>query len=321
MRAGMFRERSVEPISGGRMKRKTIYAVLFAITVGFYFSPAPAQDLGPHFKKIKDGIFVYAAKLNDPNCTIIQTQDGVVLIDSGNNPTDSLAVMKAIKQVTPQPVRYLINTEPHSDHTTGHFVFSPPALIVAHAGATDSMKKAFNPKRNEKVMAESAEMREAFKGFRLVTPHIEYRDKLVLNVGDRTFELYYLKNVHSEADSAIWLPKERVLFTAASVSVKRFNNLREFVSIPDTLNAIAMMKALQPEVVIPGHGPPGTVSILNNMETYYKTLLDRVGQMVKQGKSLDEIKKELKIPGTEDWEGKDRYPSNIEAAYRAVTGK
>ena len=303
------------------MKTKLALGNLVVAFCLFLATQLTAQELGPHFKKIKDGIFTYAEKVNDPNCTIILTQDGVVLIDSGNNPPDSLAVMKAIKQLTPQPVRYLINTEPHSDHTTGHFVFSPPALIVAHEGATDSMKKAFNPKRNEKLMAESPEMRETFKGFRLITPHIEYRDKMILNVGDRTFELYYLKNVHSESDSAIWLPKERVLFTAASVSVKRFNNLREFVSIPDTLNAIKMMKALQPEVVIPGHGTPGTVKILDDMEKYYNTLLEQVGQMAKQGKSLDEIKKELKIPGTEDWEGKDRYPNNIEAAYRAVTGK
>jgi cyclase len=302
------------------MRTKLTWA--FAACVGLVWTATlAAQDLGPNIRKIKDGIFVYSAKLNDPNCTIILSQDGVVLIDSGNNPPDSLAVMKAIKQLTPQPVRYLINTEPHSDHTTGHFVFSPPALIVAHQGATESMKKAFNPKRNEKLMAESPEMRETFKGFRLITPHIEYRDKLTLNVGDRTFELYYLKNVHSESDSAIWLPKERVLFTAASVSVKRFNNLREFVSIPDTLDAIKMMKALQPEVVIPGHGTPGTVKLLDDMERYYNVLLERVGQMAKEGRSLDEIKKELKIPGTEDWEGKDRYPNNIEAAYRAVTGK
>jgi len=303
------------------MKTKLALGNLVVAFCLFLATQLTAQELGPHFKKIKDGIFTYAEKVNDPNCTIILTQDGVVLIDSGNNPPDSLAVMKAIKQLTPQPVRYLINTEPHSDHTTGHFVFSPPALIVAHQGATDSMKKAFNPKRNEKLMAESPEMRETFKGFRLITPHIEYRDKMSLNVGDRSFELYYLKNVHSESDSAIWLPKERVLFTAASVSVKRFNNLREFVSIPDTLNAIKMMKALQPEVVIPGHGTPGTVKILDDMEKYYNTLLEQVGQMAKQGKSLDEIKKELKIPGTDDWEGKDRYPNNIEAAYRAVKEK
>ncbi len=302
------------------MKVKLAFIFLFVSSFFVFSAQVLAQELGPHFKKIKDGIYVYAGRPNESNCTIILTQDGVVLIDSGNNPPDSHAVMKAVKQLTSQPVRFLINTEPHADHTTGHFVFSPPTTIIAHAGATESMKSAYNPARNEKLMAASPEMREAFKGYRMITPHIEYRDKMTLNSGERTFELYYLKNVHSEADTAIWLPKERVLFTAASVGVKRFNNLRPFVSIPDTLNAIKMMKALNPEVVIPGHGDPGTVKILHDMERYYNSLLERVGQMVKQGKSLDEIKKELRVPGTEDWEGKDRFPNNIDAAYRAVKG-
>jgi cyclase len=164
-------------------------------------------------------------------------------------------------------------------------------------------------------------MRAAFKGFRLITPHIEYHDRMTLNVGERTMELYYLKNVHSEADSAIWLPKERVLFTAASVGVKRFGNHRPFVSIPDTLSAIKMMKALNPQVVIPGHGNPGTAKILDDMESYYSKLMEGVRQMVKEGKSLDQIKKELKIPGTDDWEGQDRLGNNIEAAHRAVTAR
>ena len=296
-------------------------AVLFC---GFYLllttSHLSAQDLGPLFKKMKDGIYVYAGKPGESNCTIILTQEGVVLIDSGNNPTDSQAVMKAVKQLTSQPIRFLINTEPHPDHTTGHFVFSPPAIIIAAAGAGESMRQAYNPERMKKMMAEPGEVGAAAKDYRLITPHIEYRDQMTLNLGERTFQLFYLKNVHSEADTAIWLPKERVLFTAASVGVKRFNNLRPSVSIPDTLAAIKMMKALNPEIVIPGHGDPGTVKILDDMERYYNSLMDRVKQMAQQGKSLDEIKKELRIPGTEGWEGKDRFPNNIEAAYRAVKG-
>jgi cyclase len=288
-----------------------------------YFSSVcmvSAQDLGPLFKKMKDGIYVYTGKPSESNCTIILTQEGVVLVDSGNIPVDSQAVMKAVKQLTSQPIRFLINTEPHPDHTTGHFVFSPPAIIIAAAGAGESMRQAYNPERMKKMMEEPGEMGAAAKGYRLITPHIEYRDQMTLNLGERTFQLYYLKNVHSEADTAIWLSKERVLFTAASVGVKRFNNLRPSVSIPDTLAAIKMMKALNPEIVIPGHGDPGTVKILDDMERYYNSLMDRVKQMAQQGKSLDEIKKELRIPGTEDWEGKDRFPNNIEAAYRAVKG-
>jgi len=125
-----------------------------------------------------------------------------------------------------------------------------------------------------------------------------------------------LKNVHSEADSAILLPKERVLFTAASVGVKRFGNHRPFASIPDTLSAIKMMKALNRK-----SSSPDTAKILDDMENYYSKLMEGVRQMVKEGKSLDQIKKELKIPGTEDWEGQDRLGNNIEAAHRAVIAR
>jgi len=298
---------------------RTKLALALALSVSLLTAGAlAAQDLGPNIRKIKDGIYVYVGNNLNSNAGIVVTQDGVVLIDSGHNPTDSRALLAAVKKLTPLPVRYLIDTEPHGDHTTGHFVFSPPALIVAHEGATDSMKAAFNPKRNEKLMAESAEMRAAFEGFRFVLPHIEYRQKMTLNVGERTFELFYLKNVHSESDTAVWLPKERVLFSASGIVVNQFNILRPFVTIPDILAAAKMMKGLNPEFVIPGHGIPGTVKIFDDTEKYYALLLERVGKMAKEGKSLDEIKKEVRMPEYDHWATKERFPTNVEAAYRAV---
>jgi cyclase len=299
-----------------KVRLPTIF--ILAVSLVVFVPPLLAQDLGPQFRKVKDGIYVYAAKPADSNCGIILTQDGVVLIDSGHNPPDSHAVMKAVKQLTSLPVRFLINTEPHGDHTTGHFLFSPPAIIVAHEGATESMKKAYNPERNQKLMAQSPEMREAFQGYRMITPHIEYQQKMTLHMGGRTLELLYLKNVHSEADTAIWLPKERVLFSAAPAVFKRFSNLRPFTSIPDTLDSFKMMKGLNPEIVVPGHGPPGTVKIFEDMERYYTLLLERVGNMVRAGKSLEEINKELRMPEYDDWAAKELIPTNIEAAYRAV---
>jgi cyclase len=302
------------------MKTKFLLAACLSAVGLRLAAPAPAQDLGPHFKQVKEGIYVYAAVLNEANSTIVRTSDGFVLIDTGQSPKDSHVVAAAVKKLGTDSVRFVIHTEPHPDHVMGDFVFSPPAVVISADGASASMKKSesFSPARIERETAKSPEMREAFKGFRLVPPHVEYRNRMTLNVGERTFELYYLKNVHSEADTAIWLPKERVLFTAASVGVKRFGNHRPLVSIPDTLDAIRMMKALKPEVVIPGHGVPGTAKILDDMENYYDALMKGVTAMVKQGKSLDEIKKELKIAGTEDWEGQERFPNNIEAAYRAV---
>ena len=299
-----------------RKLRAVVAALLYLVFPSF----VGAQDLGPQFQKIKDGIYVYVGKEFNSNAGIVLTEDGVVLIDSGHNPTDSRAILEAVKKLTSLPVRFLIDTEPHGDHTTGHFVFSPPAVIIAHEGATDSMKQAYNPARNEKLMAGSPEMRAAFEGFRMITPHVEYRQKMTLNLGQRTFELLYLKGVHSEADTAVWLPKERVLFSASAVVVNQYNILRPFVTIPDILAAAKMMKGLNPEFVIPGHGTPGTVKIFDDSERYYALLLDRVGKMARDGKSLDEIKKDLRMPEYDGWGSKDRIPSNIDAAYKVVKG-
>jgi len=154
--------------------------------------------------------------------------------------------------------------------------------------------------------------------YRKVFPQVEYENKMTLNVGERRFELFYLKNVHSEADTGIWLPKERVLFAAATVGVKRYPNIRASVTIPDILAAIKTMRALNPEVVIPGHGEPGTTKIFDDMERYYALLLERVKKLADSGRTLEQIKTELRMPEYDDWVGKDRFPTNVEAAWRAV---
>jgi cyclase len=286
--------------------------------------PLIAQELGPHFQKIRDGVYIYgvddlAGRDPTSNCGIIITQEGVVLIDSGPNPPDSLIILKALKQLTSLPIRFLINTETHNDHATGNFVFSPPAIVIGSAGATAGMKNYYDPKRNEKLMAESNEMRDAFRGFRLVTPHVEFNDRMILNLGDRTLELIQLKNIHSDADTAIWLRKERVLFSAATAAVKRFGFLRPFVTIENIKSDIKKLKALNPEVVVPAHGRPTTVQLLDETDTFYDVLLDRVGKQMAQGKSLDEIKKDPGLPEYKSWTGgKPRLDTNIEAAYRAL---
>ena len=223
------------------------------------------------------------------------------MIDTGQNPYESRNIRATVRNLTSMPVRLVIDTEPHADHTTGHYMFSPPAVVIA--------------------AATSPEFRAALEGYRFVTPHVEYHNRMTINLGGRTLELIYLKGVHSEADTAVWLPNERVLFSASAFVVNQINILRPFVTIPDILAAGKMMKALNPEHVVPGHGTPGTVKIFEDGEKYYALLLDRVGAMAKAGKSLDDIKKEVKMPEYSSWGNQDRFPTNVEAAYKAVAGK
>jgi len=283
-----------------------------------------AQDLGPQIKKLGEGIYVYVGKNFNSNTGIILSQDGVVLIDSGHAPTDSRAVAEAVKKLTPMPVRFLIDTEPHPDHTTGHFVFSPPAVIIAAAGAGESMRgrERETPDRIQRLAATSPEMKAALEGYKFIPPHVEYQQKMTLNVGERNFELMHLKGVHSEADTAIWMPKERVLFSASAFVTEQINIFRPIVTIPDILAAGKMMKALNPEQVVPGHGQPTTTKLFDDGEKYYALLVERVGAMVKEGKSLDQIKGEVKImPEYAHWATQERMPTNLDAAYRMVTAK
>src|SRR5437667_368863 len=74
-----------------------VFASFFA--AGF----ASAQDLGPQIRKLEDGVYVYVGKNFNSNCGIVLTQEGVVLTDSGHNPTDSRAVLAAVTKLTPRP--------------------------------------------------------------------------------------------------------------------------------------------------------------------------------------------------------------------------
>ena len=185
------------------MKKYSIGALFVCLMTLAFPHFAWTQDLGPGFTKVKDGIYTYAPDATTTTCSFVVTQVGVVMIDSCNNPLDSRKMLAAVKKVTDKPVVFLLDTETHSDHTGNHFIFSPPATIINHEGAGAGMRNEYNPKRAETLAARSPDMREAVHGYKMITPHIEYKDKMTINLGERTFALMYLKNVHSEADTAI----------------------------------------------------------------------------------------------------------------------
>jgi glyoxylase-like metal-dependent hydrolase (beta-lactamase superfamily II) len=184
------------------------------------------------------------------------------------------------------------------------------------------MTSAFDPKRITELENQSPEMRAAVQGFRLVTPQVEYGgDKTTVRLGERTFELLNLGTTHSLANSAVWMPKERVLFAASVAIENQINTIRPHTNIPDMIAVMKMMKALNPEIVIPGHGVPTTTKMFDFYTGFLETLLQRVGKLMDEGKTLDQIKVELRMPEYENLAGaKERIPNTAEAAYRAIKG-
>ncbi|MET0690828.1 MAG: hypothetical protein ABWZ38_07325, partial [Candidatus Binatia bacterium] len=83
---------------------RTKLSLAFALSACFFtVRILGAQDLDPNIRKISDGIYVYVGKNFNSNCGIVITQEGVVLIDSGHNPTDSRAILDAVKKLSPLP--------------------------------------------------------------------------------------------------------------------------------------------------------------------------------------------------------------------------
>ncbi|HWF37769.1 MAG TPA: MBL fold metallo-hydrolase [Candidatus Acidoferrales bacterium] len=303
------------------MKIRSSIAIAFATVALCFVSAVQAQELGPHFTKIKDGIYVETAKSTpqaNSNGSIVFTSEGIVLVDTGQTAIDSREILEATKKLSPLPVKFIIDTETHPDHTYGHFLF-PNAVIINAQGAGDEMRQSFDAKRMADQAKSSPQMAAALEGFKLIPPQIEYGDKMVLHVGERTFILYNLGTTHSLANTAVWLPNEKVLFAASVAVEKQINTIRPHTNIPDMIAMLKMMQGLNPEVVIPGHGVPTTTKMLADYQKYLETLLARVNDLMKQGKSLDEIKAEIKMPEYENLEGaKERLSNNVEAAYRTL---
>src|SRR5712671_3517886 len=94
-----------------------------------------AQAITPdkaEFKQIADDVYAFVGKLNDANALVVVTTQGVVVVDTGNNPPETRILQNFIRSVTVQPVRYVIISQNHGDHTGGAPLFSPPANVIVH---------------------------------------------------------------------------------------------------------------------------------------------------------------------------------------------
>src|SRR5437763_16082724 len=105
-----------------------IKVATLAVAAAFVLTgSALAQDLGPQVKKLADGVYVHTGKGFDSNSGIILTDEGVVLIDTGQHAIEGRDILATAKKLTSMPVRFVIDTEPHPDYTPSDFLFPRPA--------------------------------------------------------------------------------------------------------------------------------------------------------------------------------------------------
>ena len=105
-------------------------------------------------------------------------------------------------------MKFIIDTETHPDHSYGHWLF-PSAVIINAQGAGDEMRQSFDAKHMADLDKSSPEMHAALEGFGLIPPQIEYGDKMVLHVGERTFMLDNLDDAQPGEHGGVAAKRER----------------------------------------------------------------------------------------------------------------
>jgi cyclase len=274
-------------------------------------------------KKIADGVYAFIGKRNDANALAIVTGEGVVLVDTGNNPPETRILQQLLRSVTSAPVRYIVISQNHGDHVGGVPLFSPPANVIAHQRVFEEWMrwKPFQIKAWRKRFAErSAALQDVAPTDTMLT----FDDRMTLHLGGKTIELIYVDDRYNPGDVAVWLPDSGVLHAAFVGYITRHPDIRPDYSHGTTsgmLKQLEALIALKPKVVVPAHGPLGDVSDLQALTDYLLSARQKVRTMMRRGLSLPEIEKQFNMSEYQGWDRDSHFPWMAETIYRELNGE
>ncbi len=186
------------------------------------------------------------------NLGLVVTGSGAVLIDSGATERSARQIEAAIRRVTGQPVRWVINTGGQDHRWLGNGYFKAQgAQIIAHVDARADMLA----RGRAQLQAPAAVLKERAAGTEptLPTRFVE-GDDVRLMLGGVVFELKHRGGAHTPGDTMVWLPDRRVLFSGDVVYVDRLLGVLDVSNTRRWLDHFALIEQLDPAAIVPGHG-------------------------------------------------------------------
>ena len=218
------------------------------------------------------------------NLSFIITSDGVVVVNAGACYLLAKALHAEIRKVTDQPVRYLIleNGQGHAALGSNYWQ-EQGAQVIAHVDAAAEIEEgAFNLlSRMQNYNRDKAE------GTEVVLPDITFEDQYVIELGGARMEALYLGPGHSPGDIQVWLPQQKLVISGDMAFHERLLPIFEDTDTKGWLETYDRFLALEPEVVIPGHGGPTNIDeVTKYTRDYLVFLRGEVQKLLDEGGTL-----------------------------------
>lgn len=246
--------------------------------------PGPAQTKG--FVKAAPGIHVYIGGQGTTNFGVVLTGDRPVVID--NDIRVRKPFLAGARALTRKAVGLVLNTHHNFDHASDNgYYHARGALSFGCELIVQEME------REEKagiwvkqMMGRGPKVDHLVGKLPIAPPMVTFDEVLTIRYGGRVFQMLYIDHCHTLADSVVWMPEERVLFsgdllTYRTLPVNRLGNFANWI------NALGLLDMFPAKRIVPGHGPlppPGKAIIRENLD-YLVRLRDRTRAALRKAKT------------------------------------
>jgi glyoxylase-like metal-dependent hydrolase (beta-lactamase superfamily II) len=271
-------------------------------------------------EEICDGIFVIPDDRVDfvPNIGIAHGTESVLVIDTAMGPRNGERVLAKAREIAGDRRLFLTLTHFHPEHGFGAQSFRTEATILYNRAQVEELESK-GETYIEMFSGFGAHLAELLDEVELVRPHVVYHDEVELRLGGLTAELRSYGAAHTLGDQIVWLPERRVLFAGDLVEDRFFPIFPDEHAVGSRWIAVLeRLEALNPAIVVPGHGAVGDAGMIAVAKEHLVAVRDRVTALAETGRELEEIKNELDgefRAQRPDWDNEIWIGSAVESFY------
>jgi len=219
----------------------------------------------------------YANSGHNNNLSFIITSEGVIVINAGDNYLLAKSLHREIKQITSQPVKYVVLENEQRHASLGSNYWKEQGVpIIAHKDADEVIRT------HGQQMFDRMKRYARDKAWMTVptTPDQVFEDKMVLELGGQRIELLYLGPAHGPGDVVVWLPHKKLVIAGDMAFHERMLPIFEYTDTAGWLETWEKFAALKAEIVVPGHGGPTTMNEVTKYTRDYVTYMRKQVQLI-----------------------------------------